>query len=657
MKKIILTALLLGTFFQAFSADKKYKVTSPNGVLSMELTVGKDLSYSVTDNGNVLLKDNTISLNIEGKGEIGTNAKVTSKKANKISETIVAPFYRQKEFVASYNSLTLKFNNGIALEMRAYNSGVAYRFSTTNKKADYIINGETAEFNFTSDHKAYIPYSTNQKKQEAMAFQATYDVVPLSKASNVLAFTPLTVDCGSSKVTIMESDLEAYPGLFLKSNGKGFDGYFSKYPKTTDFYEWRVQEYVTSTEDYIAKFKGARTMPWRIIAIAHDEKEMPTNNLVYALASSNRIDDISWIKPGKVAWDWWNDWGISGVNFKAGINMPTYKHYIDFAAKHGLEYIILDEGWYNPKSGDMLRTIPEINLPELVSYGKSKNVGIVLWTVFNVLDKDLEEACKKYADMGIKGFKVDFLDRNDQTGVEMVYRICEECAKHKLILDLHGIYAPTGINRTYPNVINFEGVFGMEEAKWSKADEKDMPQYDVTFPFIRMQAGFSDFTPGGFRNATRRDFQPIYYNPLTMGTRCHQMAMYILHDSPFTMLADNPTIYEKEPECTKFIASIPTVFDEMKVVDGKMGEYIIIARRIGNDWYVAGQTNWKAREVEFRLNFINNLSEYRVEYAIDGINADEDACDYIIKTENTVKTHWKISMASGGGFAMKLKKK
>ena len=657
MKKIILTALLLGTFSQVFSADKKYKVSSPNGVLSMELTVGKDLSYSVADNGNVLLKDNTISLNIEGKGEIGTNAKVTSKKTNKISETIVSPFYRQKEFVASYNSLTLKFNNGFALEMRAYDSGVAYRFSTTNKKADYVINGETAEFNFTSNHKAYIPYSTNLKKQDAMAFQATYDVEPLSKASNVLAFTPLTVDCGSAKVTIMESDLEAYPGLFLKSNGKGFNGYFSKYPKTTDFYEWRVQEYVTSTEDYIAKFKGARTMPWRIIAIAHDEKEMPTNNLVYALASSNRIDDTSWIRPGKVAWDWWNDWGISGVDFKAGINMATYKHYIDFAAKHGLEYIILDEGWYNPKSGDMLKTIPEINLPELVSYGKSKNVGIVLWTVFNVLDKDLKEACKKYADMGIKGFKVDFLDRNDQTGVEMVYRICEECAKHKLILDLHGIYAPTGINRTYPNVINFEGVFGMEEAKWSKADEKDMPQYDVTFPFIRMQAGFSDFTPGGFRNATRRDFQPIYYNPLTMGTRCHQMAMYILHDSPFTMLADNPTIYEKEPECTKFIASIPTVFDEMKVVDGKMGEYIIIARRIGNDWYVAGQTNWTAREIEFTLDFIKNIADYHIEYAIDGINADEDACDYIIKSESSVKNNWKIKMASGGGFAMILKKK
>lgn len=656
MKKIILTALMLGAFLQAFSADKKYNVTSPNGSLQMELTVGKELKYSVKDNGTLLLKDNVISLNIERKGEIGNNAKVASKQNKTISETIDAPFYRQKSIENKYNSLKLKFKNGISLEMRAYDSGVAYQFSTT-KATDYTIIDETAEFNFTADHKAYIPHSTNPRRQEAMAFQATYDVTQLSKASDILAFSPLTVDCGTAKVTIMESDLESYPGMFLKSNGKGFDAHFSKYPKTTDFYEWRMQEYVTSTEEYIAKINGIRTMPWRIIAISHNDKEMPVNNLVYALASANRIGDTSWIKPGKVAWDWWNDWGLSGVDFKAGINMPTYKYYIDFAAKHGLEYIILDEGWYNPKSGDMLKTIPEINLPELVEYGKSKNVGIVLWTVFNVLDKDLEAACKKYSEMGIKGFKVDFLDRNDQTGVEMVYRISEACAKHKLILDLHGIYAPTGINRTYPNIINFEGVFGMEEAKWSKADEKDMPLYDVTFPFIRMQAGFSDFTPGGFRNASRKDFQPIYYNPLTMGTRCHQIAMYILHDSPFTMLSDNPTIYEKEKKCTQFIASIPTVFDEMKVIDGKIGEYIVIARRLDNDWYVAGQTNWNSREISISLDFIEDISNYQIEYAFDGINADKDATDHIIRTENTAKSNWNIKMAQGGGFAMKLKKK
>jgi alpha-glucosidase len=239
----------------------------------------------------------------------------------------------------------------------------------------------------------------------------------------------------------------------------------------------------------------------------------------------------------------------------------------------------------------------------------------------------------------------------------MVYRICDACAKHKLILDLHGIYAPTGINRTYPNVLNFEGVFGMEEAKWSKAEEKDMPLYDVTFPFIRMQAGFLDFTPGGFRNASRKDFQPIYYNPLTMGTRCHQIAMYIMHDSPFTMLADNPTIYEKENECTRFIATLPTVYDEMKVIDGKIGEYIIIARRKGNDWYIAGQTNWNNREVQFNLDFINDLSAYTMEFVIDGLNADKAATDYIMKKENIVSKNCKIKMASGGGFAMKLKRK
>ena len=656
MKKLFL-ALLLSSCVSMWASDKNYKISSPNNKISVDLTIGEKIKYTVIDNGNILMKDNNISLNIENVGEIGEKAKVASKRTKSINENIKAPFYKQSSFDISYNSLTLNLKNGVYIEMRAYDSGVAYRFGTSKKNQEYVINSETAEFNFTSDHTAYIPYTTNPKKPDAMAFQATYEVEPLSKAKDLLAFSPLTVDCKTAKVTIMESDLEAYPGLFLKSNGKGFNGYFSKYPKTTDFYSWRMQEYVTSTENYIAKFKGARTLPWRIISIAHEDKDMPVNNLVYALASESRIEDVSWIKPGKVAWDWWNDWGLSNVDFKAGINMPTYKHYIDFASKHGLEYIILDEGWYNPKSGDMLTTIPEINLPELVEYGKKKNVGIVLWTVFNVLDKELETICKKYSDMGIKGFKVDFLDRNDQTGVEMVYRICEACAEHKLILDLHGIYAPTGINRTYPNVLNFEGVFGMEEAKWSKAEEKDMPLYDVTFPFIRMQAGFVDFTPGGFRNASRKDFQPIYYNPLTMGTRCHQIAMYIMHDSPFTMLADNPTIYEKENECTRFIATLPTVYDEMKVIDGKIGEYIIIARRKGNDWYIAGQTNWNNREVQFNLDFINDLSAYTMEYVIDGLNADKAATDYIMKKENTVSKNCKIKMASGGGFAMKLKRK
>ncbi len=656
MKKALsLAALLLSA--TAIAAPKIYTLTSPDKSLKVEVSVGEEIEYSVEDNGVTLLKNSKISLDIKGIGDIGENAKVKREKNFSVTEGITSPFYRVPAFPVSYNAMTLTLKSGVAIEWRAYDNGVAYRYLTTKKNQEYVINDETAEFNFTADHTAYVPYTTNPKKQDAMAFQATYDVAPLSQAKDLLAFSPLTVDCGSAKVTIMESNLEAYPGMFLEAEELGFEAEFSKYPKTTDFYPWRMQQYVTSTENYIAKFTGARSLPWRIIAVSHSDKEMLDNHLVYALADNNRIGDTSWIKPGKVAWDWWNDWGISGVDFKAGINMQTYKHYIDFAAKNNLEYIILDEGWYNPKSGDMLTTIPEINLPELVAYGKQKNVGIVLWTVFNVLDKELEKTCKTYADMGIKGFKVDFLDRSDQTGVEMVYRICETCAKHRLFLDLHGIYAPTGINRTYPNVLNFEGVFGMEEAKWSKP-EVDMPLYDVTFPFIRMQAGFVDFTPGGFRNASKKDFQPIYNNPLTMGTRCHQMAMYVLHESPFTMLADNPTIYEKEQECTDFIAGIPTVYDEWKAVDGKIGEYVIIARRKGDTWYVAGQTNWDARTVTVNLSdIIGSGASCTVESMTDGVNADKAATDYIHTTKQiNAADPLTIQMASGGGFVLKVRK-
>lgn len=658
MKTSTITAILALYISSSAAADKVYRITSPNKQLQVEVTVGKNITYSLIDKGNMLMRNNRIGLNISGKGEITEDATVVSKKTGKREESCKAFLYRQAEVETKYNYLAIQLKNGTGIEIRAYNEGIAYRFVTQSFSDTYTIESETAEFNFTSDYTAWLPYSTNEKNQTAMAFQATYDMAPLSQSKDILAFLPATIDCQTAKLTIMESDLESYPGMFLKAEGTSLKGEFAKYPKTTDFYPWRQQEYVTSTEDYIARCKGNRTFPWRIVAVSHDDREMPVNNLVYALASPNRIGHTEWIKPGMVAWDWWNDWGLSGVGFKAGINMETYKYYIDFAAKNGLEYIILDEGWYEPKSGNMLTTIPEINLPELVSYGKEKNVGIILWTVFNVLDKDLETACSKYAAMGIKGFKVDFLDRDDQNGVEMVYRIAEACAKHKLVLDLHGIYKPTGINRTYPNIINFEGVFGMEEAKWSKAEEKDMPLYDVTFPFIRMQTGFVDFTPGGMRNASRKDFQPVYYNPMTMGTRCHQLAMYIVHDSPLTMLADNPTIYEKEKECTNFISSIPTQFERTIIPLGKIGEYIVSARQAGNSWYIGGQTNWDSRDIELHFDFLPENTEYEAVIFSDGINADKAATDY--KTEKKTlnsKSHLSIHLASGGGFAMKLTRK
>ncbi len=639
-------------------AAQAQTITSPNGKIRVEMTSGDALAFSITDDGKQLVKSVSLGLDIQsGKKTVDlSKASVSGKPTVKtVSEDIVAPNYRQAQFSVKYNQAVVKLNCGVNIEFKVFDEGVAYRYVTTGMKGDYKIVNEKADIAFAHDYASYLPFTTNPKKPEAMAFQATYGVAPITRQKGLLAFLPATVDCETAKVTIMESDLEAYPGMFVQAEGGVLKSWFSKYPKTTSHYEWRDQEYVTSTQDYIAVCHGNRTFPWRIFAISHNDTEMPTNNMVYALAAPNRIGDTSWIRPGKVAWDWWNNWGISGVDFEAGINNATYKHYIDFAARQGLEYVILDEGWYKPSSGDLLTTIPEINLQELADYGKQKNVKIILWCVFNCLDKNIDAICQRYSKMGIAGFKVDFLDRNDQTGVEMIYRIAEKCAKYHMILDYHGIYAPTGINRTYPNIVNFEAVFGMEEAKWTPNGEQDMPKYDVTFPYIRMQSGYVDFTPGGFRNATAKDFQPVYNNPMTMGTRCHQMAHYVVHESPLTMLADNPTIYEKESECTRFIATLPSIYETMKVVDGKMGEYIVTVRtdKAGN-YYVGGETNWTARDLTLTLSFLPS-GTYHAEILTDGINADKVATDYKIEKKDVTKdTTLNLHLASGGGFVIKL---
>ena len=635
--------------------EKKYVLSSPDGTLKVEISAGNELAYQVMHGNDTILSHSNIGLVLENGTIVGKTPRITGERRRKIKDNIESPFYRFKEFVATGNELDLKLKGGFGIIFRAYNEGVAYRFYTT-QSSDIIIKEEQAEFNFKEDYTAYLPYTTNDKKPMAMAYQNVYDITPLSKAQPKLAFLPVTVDCGSVKLTLLESDLEAYPGMFVQSQqGKyGLKGVFAPYPAKTDFYPWRKQEYVTETTDFISRSRGSRSYPWRVLAITEKDTDMPVNNLVYALASPNRIGDTSWIKTGKVAWDWWNDWNLKGVPFKAGINMDTYKYYIDFASRNGLEFIVLDEGWYDPKSGDMLTVIPELDLPELIAYGKSKGVEIVLWTVFNVLDSQLEAACKKYADMGIKGFKVDFLDRDDQTAVEMVYRIAEMTARYKLTLDLHGIYKPTGINRTYPHIINFESVFGMEEVKWTDI-KNNMPLYDVTFPYIRMMAGPVDYTPGAMRNATKADWRAMYYTPASMGTRCHQLAAYIVHDSPFTMLCDAPTNYLNEQECVDFIASLPVEVDSTFIASGELGKYIVTVRKKDVNWYIGGMTNWDERDVQLDFSFLPEGMSYTAVLFKDGVNANKQAEDYRKETIRIDKdSRLTLHLASGGGFAMKL---
>ena len=651
----ILSLLLLSGNASFAAKEKKYVLSSPDGTLKVEISAGNELAYQVMHGNDTILSHSNIGLVLENGTIVGKTPRITGERRRKIKDNIESPFYRFKEFVATGNELDLKLKGGFGIIFRAYNEGVAYRFYTT-QSSDIIIKEEQAEFNFKEDYTAYLPYTTNDKKPMAMAYQNVYDITPLSKAQPKLAFLPVTVDCGSVKLTLLESDLEAYPGMFVQSQqGKyGLKGVFAPYPAKTDFYPWRKQEYVTETTDFISRSRGSRSYPWRVLAITEKDTDMPVNNLVYALASPNRIGDTSWIKTGKVAWDWWNDWNLKGVPFKAGINMDTYKYYIDFASRNGLEFIVLDEGWYDPKSGDMLTVIPELDLPELIAYGKSKGVEIVLWTVFNVLDSQLEAACKKYADMGIKGFKVDFLDRDDQTAVEIVYRIAEMTARYKLTLDLHGIYKPTGINRTYPHIINFESVFGMEEVKWTDI-KNNMPLYDVTFPYIRMMAGPVDYTPGAMRNATKADWRAMYYTPASMGTRCHQLAAYIVHDSPFTMLCDAPTNYLNEQECVDFIASLPVEVDSTFIASGELGKYIVTVRKKDVNWYIGGMTNWDERDVQLDFSFLPEGVSYTAVLFKDGVNANKQAEDYRKETIRIDKdSRLTLHLASGGGFAMKL---
>lgn len=636
---------------------KEASLTSPDGNITVVLSDINDcITLQVDYKSTPLILPSEIGLCIDG---VADATRIKSAKVTKgLTEHIDAMLYRQKEFDIIYNALTAKLNNGVEVQVRAFNDGIAYRYAT-GRKGELVINDEIAAYRMPADIPCWLPYSTNDEKPMAMAFQNIYDHTTLSHAKDKYAFLPATFDYGEGlKLTLTESNLENYPGMYVKVDTAKLmvKGEFPEYPTKTDYYPWRMQQYVTATDNSIAHTAGTRTYPWRVMAITADDTQMPVNNLVYALADPSRIGDTSWLHDGKVAWDWWNDWGLKHVPFKAGINMDTYKYYIDFASRNGIEYVVLDEGWYDPKSGDMLTVIPDLDLPELVAYARDRNVGIWLWTVFNVLDSQLEEACSRYAAMGIKGFKVDFLDRDDQTAVQMTYRIAEMAARHHLMLDLHGYYKPTGLNRTFPNVINFEGVFGMEEVKWTDI-KNDMPLYDVTFPYIRLLAGPVDYTPGAMRNASRADWKAIYYHPMSMGTRCHQLATYIVYDSPFTMLCDSPSNYENEQECVDFIVNIPCDIEETRILSGEIGKYIVTARRHGNDWWIGALTNWDERTLTIDLDFLQK-GEYCITTFADGANANKYAEDYVV-TDGTVTNGARITLnlASGGGCAMRLTKK
>ncbi len=661
-KLSIITLASLLTVSAASAKQSTQTLSSPDGKITVTVNTGDKLAYSIALNGRTVLEQTPISIDIAGGKSIGTSLKGVSARKGKVDGTVPSPFYRSTSIAEKYNSLTLKVDREWNVDFRAYDDGVAYRFEYTGKKP-LDIAAENARFTFTGDAVATVPYvkaeeGASFEKQFFNSFENTYTTAKLSALdSRRLIFTPAVVEAVPGvKLMFMESGLLNYPGMYLnKTDGNALRAMFAPYPKTTQQGGHnKLQSLVKSRETYIAHIDGPRALPWRVCVVADDDRTLASTELSYLLAEPSRVTDTSWIKPGKVAWDWWNAWNIDGVDFEAGINNQTYKFYIDFASKYGIEYVILDEGWAVNKKADLFQVVPEINLEELVEYARTKNVGLILWAGYYAFNRDMEHVCKHYSEMGIKGFKVDFMDRDDQQMTDFEDRAAAMAAKYGLVLDLHGSYKPAGMNRTYPNVLNFEGVHGLEQMKWSKQGV-DQVTYDVQLPFIRQASGPMDYTQGAMRNATKKNYAPVNSEPMSQGTRCRQLAMYMVFDAPLNMLCDSPSAYMREPECTEFIAGVPTYWDETRILAGKMGEYIITARRKGDNWYIGGMTNWDARDMELDLSFLESGKTYEADIFADGVNAHRIARDFR-HYSTTVEAGTKLPLhaAPGGGFALKL---
>ena len=644
-------------------AQKQFNLKSPDGKIEATINVGKTVDYSVSHNGDLMLDKSAISMSLDDGSFYGVNAGLSGSSVKTVNQTIETPIYKRKQVTDNFNELTLRFKGNYNIIFRAYNEGIAYRFVSTAKKP-FIVKNEQAEFNFASDRKIFVTYANQPEtlpieEQFFNSFEQPYHHINLSQWNKKrIGLSPIAVECiNGKKVCITEADLLNYPGMFVypgeKSNS--LKGVFAPYPKTLEQGGHNnLQMLVKSREEYIAKLDGATNFPWRVIVISEKDSDLADSDIVYNLATPSK-GDYSWVKPGKVAWDWWNDWNLYGVDFKTGVNNATYKHYIDFASEYGIEYVILDEGWAVNMKADLLQVVPEINLPELAAYAKSKNVGLILWAGYYAFDRDMENVCRHYSEMGIKGFKVDFMDRDDQPMVDFHIRGAKMGEKYKLLMDYHGTYKPTGLNRTYPNVINFEGVNGLEQMKW--ATNLDQVTFDVTIPFIRQVAGPMEYTQGSMRNATRQNYKSVNSEAMSQGTRCRQLAEYIIFESPINMLCDNPSNYRNELECTEFIAAVPTVWDNTISLAGEISKYVSIARQKGDAWYVGAMTNWDAREMVIDLSFLGE-GNFKGEVFKDGINADRVARDYKKETiDIPANKKLPISMAPGGGYVVKITKK
>ncbi|MDQ2752572.1 MAG: glycoside hydrolase family 97 protein, partial [Bacteroidota bacterium] len=585
--------LILGT--RLYSQSKQLDLLSPNGAIKVSITVSDKIYYTLSGNGTELLTNNHLMLSLKNE-TLGQNPKLITSKMAKGSE-VIKPYISLKYATvqSDYNSLLLLFKGNYSVEFRAFDDGIAYRFNTT-KEGDIEIMNEDLTLHFPADYTLHVQQPGGFKTGYEEAYTHISSVG--WKTEDKMSTLPVLIDTKKRyKILVSEADLEDYPCIFLKSTGdNGVQAVFPKVPIEFGPDGDRSLK-ILQQADYIAKTKGNRTFPWRYFVVVKDDKQLIENTMTLRLAPKSEIADPSWIKPGQASWEWWNGATPYGpdVNFVSGFNTDTYKYFIDFAAKFGIRYIVMDEGWAKSTT-DPFTPNPNVDVHKIIRYGKEKGVGVVLWLTWLTVHNHMD-LFKTFNDWGVKGVKIDFMDRSDQWMVNYYEAVAKEAAKYQLFVDFHGAFKPAGLEYKYPNLISYEGVKGMEQMGGCTPDNS------LYFPFMRNAVGPMDYTPGAMFSAQPEAYCSERPNSASIGTRAYQLALFVVFESGIQMLADNPTLYYRNLDCTEFITSVPTTWDETKALSATAGEVAVVAKRKNETWFIGGITNGKEKTREIPLNF------------------------------------------------------
>ena len=644
MHKLQLAFILISVPLAVLLA-KPISLKSPNGKIEITINTERQLTWTVRSEGSTVLEPSPLAMSFNNDVVAGKDMQAVKTKTRSVDQ-VLTPVIRVKNsrVLDKYNEIEITPRGNYSVLFRCYDDGVAYRFVTRFSQPVQVMD-EQVRFIFSDDHSTWFPeeesmFSHNERKYLRLKLSQI-------KAERFCSLPMVVALTNGTKVLISEADLEDYPGLWLEGGGSvphSLHGKFSHFPLETKLSGDRNVR-ITRHADYLAETSAVRSYPWRFLIISRNDSQLIESEMVFKLAKPCELTDTAWIQPGKVQWDWWNSLNVYGVDFKSGVNTSTYKYFIDSAAKNGAQYIILDEGWYD--LNDLMKVAPEVNMEELVSYSREKKIGLILWTTWKALEDKMEEAMIRFEGWGIKGIKVDFMQRDDQWMVNFYYRTARMAAKHKLMVDFHGAYKPTGLIRTLPNVVTSEGVKGLENLKWSRLPD---PEHNLLLPFTRMVAGPMDYTPGAMINKDSASFYIDFNEPMSLGTRCHQLALYVAFESPLQMLSDSPSNYEREPVCMDFLRRVPTVWDETRVLKAAMGDYLVIARRSGTTWFLAALTDWTSRSFDIALDFLGD-DDYLLESWQDGINVDRHAADFKYAQQSVSdQSRIKIEMGKGGGW-------